>query len=412
MLAFKLAWQSLRRHKGRTALTVLGVIIGIGAVIMVLSAGESIKSLVLGEIESFGTDIIQVEIKVPTTSKHSAGNAIGLAQGIEITTLTLDDAEAIAQLPNVKNYYAGLMGQNVVSYQAENKSAYFYAASPSFIDIDKAEVERGRFYNIEEDNELARVAILGYKLANDLFGGQSPIGQSVKIGRLKFRVVGVLEERGGGFGMSFDDMVFLPLQTAQKLLLGVGHINWITAQVAAAGRQDQTADDIVQLLRQRHDISDPKDDDFAVTTMAEAREMINAVFSGITLLLIAIAAVSLIVGGVGIMNIMYVSVTERTFEIGLRKSIGARPKQILWQFLWEAIMITAIGGAIGIFLGVALAIVVSFTAKQFGFDWPFALPPQAILIAFFFCGAVGLAFGYYPARRAAKLDPITALRQE
>ncbi|MFH1173156.1 MAG: ABC transporter permease [bacterium] len=409
MLTFKLAWQSLLVHKGRTALTVLGIVIGIAAVIMVMSAGESIKGLVLSEVEAFGTDIIQVEIKVPTTNKNSTSNAIGMAQGIEITTLTLDDAKAIAKLPNVKNYYAGLMGQNVISYLDNNKSAYFYAASPSFIDMDKSEVAQGRFYSIAEDNELARVAVLGYKIAQDLFGDQEPTGQSIKIGRFKFKVIGVLTERGGGMGLNFDDMIFLPLQTAQKLLLGVDHISWATTQVADASRQDQTAEDIIGLLRERHDINDPKDDDFAVTTMAEARDMINTIFGGITLLLIAIAAISLIVGGIGIMNIMYVSVTERTFEIGLRKSVGANPKQILWQFLWEAIMITAVGGIIGIIIGIGLAIATSLAARQFGFNWPFALPPQAILIAFIFCGAVGLAFGYYPARRAAKMSPITAL---
>lgn len=409
MLAFKLAWQSLIIHKSRTALTVLGIVIGIAAVIMVMSAGESIKGLVLGEIESFGTDIIQTEIKVPSTKKNSTSNAIGMAQGIEVTTLKLSDAEAISKLPNVKNYYAGIIGQNIFSYLNDNKSAYYYAASPSFIDIDKSEVGNGRFYSETEDNELARVIVLGYKIATDLFGDQEPVGQSIKIGKFKFKVIGVLEERGGGFGLNFDDMAFMPLQTAQKLLLGVDHVSWITTQVVNADLEDQTADDITQLLRGRHDINDPKDDDFAVTTMAEARDMISTVFGGITLLLIAIAAISLIVGGVGIMNIMYVSVTERTFEIGLRKSIGATQKEILWQFLWEAILITAVGGIIGIVIGIGLAAVTSLAAKQFGFDWPFSMPPQAIIIAFVFCAAVGLAFGYYPARRAAKMNPINAL---
>lgn len=412
MLSLKFAWQSLLAHKGRTILTVLGVVIGIGAVIMVMSAGESIKGLVLGEIESFGTNIINTEVKVPSTARNSASSAMSMAQGVQITTLTDKDAEAVGKLPNIKNYYGAVIGQDVVSYQEENKTTYFYAVSPSYIDIDKSEVAEGRFYTESENNELAKVVVLGKKIADKLFKDANPVNQSIKIGRLKFQVIGVLKEKGGGFGFSFDDLIYVPLKTGQKLLMGINHVSNIVAQVENPDIQDQTADDIVQLLRQRHGTTDTKDDDFAVTTMTEARDMISTVFGGITLLLIAIAAISLIVGGVGIMNIMYVSVTERTFEIGLRKSVGATPKQILWQFLWEAVIITIFGGIIGIVLGVILALATSFAAQQFGYDWPFALPLYSVLIAFIFCATVGLLFGYYPASRAAKMNPIAALRYE
>jgi putative ABC transport system permease protein len=411
-LPINLAWRALFVSKVRTFLTVLGIVIGIAAVIIVMSAGESLKGLVLGQIEAFGSDFIQIEPKVPSTAKNSTENAFSMAQGIQVTTLKEEDAQAILRLPNITNYYAGVMGQAVVSFGGENKNTNFMGVSPSFIEIDQSEIASGRFFSESDNNDLARVAVLGSQIANKLFAGQNSVGQSVKIGKDKFRIVGVLRERGGGFGMDFDNLIYIPVATAQKLVMGIDHLLWITAQIKNTSIQDQTADDIIQLLRQRHDIADPQDDDFAVTTVAEAREMIGVVFGGITLLLIAIAGISLLVGGVGIMNIMYVSVTERTFEIGLRKSVGARPRQILWQFLWEAIAVTVFGGLIGITLGVGFTLIVFLAAKTFGFDWSFSLPPQSIIIAFGFCALVGLVFGYYPALKAAKLDPIEALRHE
>ena len=411
-LPLKIALKSLSGSKGRTFLTVFGIVIGIAAVIIVMSAGDSLKGLVLGQLESFGSDVIQIEPKVPTTGKNSTDNAGAMAQGVQITTLTLDDAQAISKLPNIKNYYAAVIGQDVVSYSGDNKSINFMGTSPSVVDIDKTKVEAGRFYTTDDDNQLAKVVVLGSKVANQLFGEQNPVNQDVKIGKNKFRVIGVLKERGAGFGLDFDQLVYMPIQTAQKLVMGIDYVLYITAQVKDTAIQDQTADDISFLLRERHKITDSAKDDFGVTTMAEARNMIDSIFGGITLLLVAIAGISLLVGGVGIMNIMYVSVTERTFEIGLRKAIGARRRQILWQFLFEAIVVTLLGGLVGILMGVLLSFLISLVAGRFGFIWSFTLPPRAVAIAFGFCGAVGLIFGYYPAQKAANMDPIEALRHE
>lgn len=413
ILPFRLAWQSLRVHKVRAFLTVLGIVIGIAAVIVVMSAGESIKGLILGEFESFGTDYIQIEIKVPSTGRNSVSNATTLASGVEITTLTLEDAEKIGELSNVKEYGAGTMGQGVISYLDENKVINYLAGTPLVPEIMGVEIAQGRLYSNEEDDQLAKVAVLGSKVAGDLFGNQDPIGQNVKIGRLRFKVVGVAQERGATFGFDFDNMVYLPLQTAQKLILGVDHLMFITARVYNGDTQEETVAEIVSLLRDRHDTNNEQEDDFAVTTAKEAMDIVNTVFDGITLLLVAIAGISLLVGGVGIMNIMYVSVTERTFEIGLRKAIGARKGQILWQFLWEAIVVTVFGGVIGIIIGVSFAFLVSVVAGQLGFaDWRFILPPESVIIAFLFCASVGMIFGYWPARRAAAMDPINALRYE
>ncbi len=413
ILPFRLAWQSLKVHKVRAVFTIVGIVIGIAAVIIVMSAGESIKGLILGEFEAFGTDYVQIEIKVPSTGKNSVANAGSLASGVEITTLTLDDAKEIGKLPNIKEYGAGTMGQDVISYQGENKIINYLAGTILIPDIMGVEVEQGRLYTDEEGEQLSKVAVLGSKVAEELFGNQDPVGQNVKIGRLRFKVVGIAKEKGVTFGMDFDNMVYLPLQTAQKLMLGVDHVMFITARMVNTGIQDQTAAEIVSLLRDRHDTTNDKDDDFAVTTAKEAMDMVNTVFDGITLLLVAIAGISLLVGGIGIMNIMYVSVTERTFEIGLRKAVGARRGQILWQFLWEAVVVTVFGGIIGALFGVGVAFLVSAVAGQLGFSgWRFILPPESVLIAFVFCAGVGLLFGYWPARRAAALDPIDALRHE
>lgn len=393
-------------------MTVLGIIIGISAVIIVMSAGESIKGLVLGEFESFGADFIQVEIKVPTAKKNSVANAGGLAQGIQITTLKNKDAEDISKINNVKSQGGGLMGQDVVSYLNVNKIVNYLGSSATTLEIMGVEVERGQSYSEEEDDQLAKVAVIGSKVATDLFGNDDPLGKNIKIGKTKFRIIGLAKEKGMSFGFNYDEMVYLPLNTTQKLLMGIDYLMFITVKVHDAKIMAATAREIEDLLRENHEITEAQDDDFAVTTATEALEMINTVFGGLTLLLVAIAGLSLLVGGVGIMNIMYVSVIERTFEIGLRKSLGAKQKQILWQFLWEAIAVTFFGGLIGIVIGIIITFLISFMASQIGFSWNFVLPLQSVIIAFLFSSAVGLIFGYYPARQAAIMDPIAALRYE
>ncbi|MEI6627645.1 MAG: ABC transporter permease [bacterium] len=410
ILPLRLAWKSLVTYKLRSILTIFGIVIGIASVIIVMSAGESVKGLILGQLDAFGSDFIQVEVKAPDNKKaggdSSAGNVVNT---VDITTLKIGDAVAIGKLPNIKSYYAMVMGQSVVSYNEQNKSLNFMGVSAQFFNIDKGLLKSGRYFTDEEDRQLSRVIILGSKVADKLFDGNDPIGKSIKLGKTKFTVVGVMAERGGSFGFDFDQLAYVPLTTAQKLILGIDHLMSIISQAKDPSKQDQTAEDVTSLLAERHNTPNSADYDFRVTTADQARGIIDTVFGGITLLLVAIAGISLIVGGVGIMNIMYVSVTERTFEIGLRKSVGAKPRQILWQFLFEAIVVTLFGGIIGIMVGISFTYVVSLIANYLGFKWNFALPAQSVMIAFGFSALVGLFFGYQPAQKAAKMDPIKAL---
>lgn len=407
----QIAYLSLRANKLRSFLTILGIVIGISSVIMVLSAGEAIKGFVNGEIQSFGSNIIQVEIKVPSTEYTSTENAAGLAMGVSITTLKHKDTEDIMKLPNIDKAYSGLMGQALAVRGSENRTVNLFGVTPAFIDIDSAEIAQGRFFSEEENKNLARVIVLGYDVKEDLFGDNEAVGRTIKLGRQEYKVIGVLEEKGAAFFFNWDDIVYLPLRTLQKRIMGVDYITYLLATMKDPRRDQETKAAMEDILRRNHNITDPKKDDFTVTTQAEMQDMLGVIMGGIQILLIVIASISLIVGGVGIMNIMYVSVAERTFEIGLRKSLGATKKNIMWQFLWEAIFITFFGGIIGMFMGVFLSWLVSFLAQNYGYDFHFIIPWWLVVFAVGFTLLIGIAFGIYPARKAAALDPIEALRR-
>lgn len=408
----KFAYIGLKTNKVRSILTMIGIIIGITAVIVVMSAGEGIKGFVLNQLEMFGSNYIQVEVKTPATSQQSTENAMSMAMGAVVTSMKIDDVEDVKKLSNIRDAYGATFGQDFVSYGSERKRAMLYGVGASFIEIDTSEVEYGRFFNEEEDNSLARVTVIGKDLKETLFGDEDAIDKYVKIGKQKYRVIGVLEEVGGTLGFNMDEMAIMPVQTLQKRILGIDYITWFLADIYDQSQAELTKLQIEDIMRENHDISDPYRDDFAVTTMEEARDMIDTIFGGISLLLIAIAAISLVVGGIGIMNIMYVSVTERTYEIGLRKAIGATRSNILWQFLWEAVFITFVGGIFGIVLGIGISYLVAVIAATQGFEWRFVIKISALILAAGFCIGVGLLFGLYPARKAAKMNPIVALRNE
>ena len=412
LIPFRIAIQALVRNKGRTALTILGIVIGIMAVITVMSAGDGLEAYVVDQIKTFGTDMIQTEVKIPNTSHESAGNIGGMAMGIQVTTMTLDDMAAIDRLPNIRGSYATIIGQEVTSYQGANKQALIWGASASFINLDPTEVVEGRFYTEEEDKSLVQVAVIGQTVKDKLFANEDPLGKLIKIGRLKFQVIGVMEKRGSITFFDMDNLIYLPVRTLQKKIMGINHVISITSYTYDNSIADQTAEEITYLMRQRHNITsdNPDKDDFDVMTMAEALAIYDTIFGAINLLLIAIAGISLVVGGVGIMNIMYVSVVERTYEIGLRKSVGATNHNILWQFLWEAIVITFFGAIIGFIIGVGLSFLVSIVATSQGIGWRFIIAPSSIVLAISVSLAIGLVFGVFPAMTAAKLDPVKALR--
>lgn len=413
--AFKQAYRGLTINPARTALTTLGIVIGIATVIVVLSAGAGFRSFINYQIDQFGSNTVYIQTKVPPSTKERARGSSGAdqaMQAVQITTLRNRDVQDVAQLKGVVGTYGAVIGQKVVSYKQVSKNSFIFGSSASRFKIDKGQLAEGRPYSEQEDAAADQVAILGADIAKDLFGSDSALNKAIRVGTLNFTVIGVYE-RKGSFGFSNDDQqVFIPLQTAQKKLLGIDHLLYMVAQVDSSDNTAPVAEDIRIALRHNHEIKDPAKDDFEVQNQAQALETFNVILKGITLLLIAVAAISLLVGGVGIMNIMYVVVTERISEIGLKKALGATPNNILSEFLIEAVLLTFLGGIIGILLGALVSYGISLAANAFGFAWAFSVPLSGIALGLGVSGSIGLLFGVFPARRAAKLDPMEALRYE
>ena len=420
ILPLKIVWESIRNNKARAFLTILGMVIGVTSIIIVFSAGEGFKGLIVQQVESFGTDIIEAEVRIPEKSKKGVTSdmetASAMAQGVQITTMTLDDVENIKKLPNVLDGYGGIMSQELATYQNKRKKVFLFGVSTSYINIDKSEVAQGRFFTESEDKSLARVVVLGSKVKEKLFANSDALGKYIKLGKSKYKIIGIMEERGAVMTVDFDEYVYIPVQTLQKRIMGIDYLMYMVHQIENLSLADQTAEDIRIVLRKNHDINNPESDfskdDFAVYTMEEMMSMVDEITNYITLLLLAIVVISLIVGGVGIMNIMYVIVSERTFEIGLRKSVGAKQNDILWQFLIEAIIIALIGAIIGIILGGLISLLISIGANYYGMDWQFVMPLSGLVVAFSFSILCGLVFGVLPAKKAAQMDPILALRKD
>lgn len=418
LTALKQAFRGLINNPARTLLTTLGIVIGIATVILVLAAGEGFRSFINGQVDAFGTNTISVQTRVPPTTKArnasfgSGADSNAASQAVTITSLKSRDVADIKRVNGVSGAYGAVLGQKVVAYENTAKNAFIFGADPDRFNIDKGVLALGRPYTEQENAAAAQVAILGADIAEQLFGQNDPLDKTIRVGTYNFTVIGVYERRGS-FGFTNDDeQVFVPITTAQKKLLGIDYLFFILAQVQDQNQAEAIAEDMRLVLRSNHSISDPVKDDFIVETQAQGLETFSTILAGITFLLIAVAAISLIVGGVGIMNIMYVVVTERISEIGLKKALGATGKDILWEFLLEAILLTLFGGILGVLLGAGLSFVVAQIAGAFGFAWVFTIPVIGIILGLAVSMTIGVLFGVFPALRASKMDPIEALRYE
>ena len=416
----KQAIRGVRSNPSRTFLTTLGIMIGIGTVILVLSAGEGFKSYINSQVEAFGSNTIIVQTSLPPSTKARANSGSSnsrepnsaAANAVPITTLKIRDVEDIKNITNVKNAYGASVGQQIVTYKNVSKNSFIFGASAARFDIDKGVITKGRTYIEQEDKALAQVAILGNTIATDLFGDEDPLGKLIRVGNYNFEVIGVYEKKGG-LGFSTDDQqIFIPLTTLQKKIQGIDYLVYSVIQLTDNSKADATALDIADVLRLNHYISDPSKDDFKVQNQKESLGTFNVILNAVTFLLIAIASISLIVGGVGVMNIMYVIVTERIGEIGLKKALGARNRDILYEFLIESILLTIIGGTVGIFGGAFFAFLVAKIAQNYGLDWKFIVPLWGIILSVSVSGIIGVIFGVFPAKNAAKLNPIEALNKE
>jgi len=412
--AFKQSIKALLANPGRTILTMLGIVIGIGTVILVLSAGAGFRSLIDSEVAAYGSNTLFIQTRVPPTTKNRAATntagAGGAFTGVVISSFKQRDLDDIKKLGGVADDYGIVTGLVPASYRNNKESIIFYGASAERFNIDKNTLSEGRFYTQSEDTGGAQVVILGANVAKKLFGQDDPVGKLLRLGTLNFQVIGVYSPEGA-VGEN-DDIVYIPLATAQKKILGIDYVTVGIVQLQDINQSDVVISEIQTLMRHNHNITDPAKDDFVAQSQAQALDTFNTIFNGITYLLIAIAAISLIVGGVGIMNIMYVVVTERTAEIGLKKALGAKESDIMREFLVEAVLVTVLGGIIGIGLGALLGFAVSIIANSAHMAWTFSVPLYAIILAFGVSAIIGISFGVFPARSAARMDPIEALRYE
>jgi len=403
------SWKIIARSKARSFLTMLGIVIGVMAVIIVMSVGAGAQSLIINQVKSLGSNLVVV---LPGNSGKDGPPASAL--GIVVTTLNYGDGQEILKngCKCIKSLAMYVTGNDTITAGDNIENNNYTGTTASYIDVEDTQVEFGRFFSEDEEKGVSRVAVLGSGIKDKLFGTEDAVGKRIRIGKTNFNVMGVMKQRGVSGFQNQDDQMFVPISTAQKLLLGIDHINYIRMKVDNADDVNGAVDSVEQVLRDRHNIGTGEVDDFSVRSMAQGLSAISSITDALKFFLVAISSLALIVGGFGIMNIMLATVQERTQEIGLRKAVGAKSKQITTQFLVESVVITFIGGSIGIILGVLISIIVAKVAQAMGYAWDLVVTPISILVA---CGVsvgIGLIFGIIPARRASKLNAIESLRYE
>lgn len=398
----KIALKALNNNKLRCFLTMLGIIIGVASVITMLAIGQGSKNSIKAQISEMGSNMIMIH---PGNMQRG-----GVRQSADdMQTIKVEDYQALQTLPGIAAVSPSVNSGGQLVNGNNNYPSTIYGITPEYLDIRKFKVQDGTMFSDHDIKSAAKVCILGKTVVENLFpDGTDPVGRVVRFGKIPLTVVGVLESKGtNSMGHDQDDVVLAPYTTVMKRILAIDYIQGIFASAVDESHTDEVIDAITELLRSRHRLKDGADDDFEIRSQQELSEMMNSTSDMMTVLLACIAGISLLVGGIGIMNIMYVSVTERTREIGLRMSIGARGIDILSQFLIEAVIISVSGGIIGIILGVVASWLVNIIAH-----WPVFIQPYSVILSFAVCTVTGVFFGWYPARKAASLDPNEALRYE
>ena len=401
---FKIALRAIAANKLRSFLTMLGIIIGVASVIAMLAIGQGSKQSIQANIAEMGSNMIMIR---PGQDK-GPGGARGDAS--EMQSLKLKDYETLCEQAK---YLAAISPSVSASgqfiYGNNNTPSTVYGISPDYMEIRRLKVEDGEMFTEDDIKTSAKVCLIGKTVADNLFpDGQDPVGRVIRYKSIPLRVIGVIKAKGyNSFGMDQDDMVLAPYTTVMKRILSITYLQGINASALTEDMTDQAIDDISELLRQNHKIKEGDEDDFTIRSQQEMMQMMNSTSDTMTILLLVVACISLVVGGIGIMNIMYVSVTERTKEIGLRMSVGARGIDILNQFLIESVLLSVTGGLIGVLVGVGVALGINVFAH-----WPIQIQPWSVLLSFAVCSATGIFFGWYPAKEAASLAPIEALRYE
>lgn len=400
----KIALNALRRNKVRAFLTMLGIIIGVASVIAMLAIGEGSKRSIQDQVSSMGTNLLFI---MPG-SQARGGVMLGNASA---KSLTMDDITVIRKnCPSIIMVSPEVRGAGQVIFGPDNAPTTIYGVNEEYLSIKKMKVASGRMFTDREIKTAAKVCLVGKTVIKNIFGSDTynPVGQTIRFRKIPMKIIGVLAEKGQStFGQDQDDMILAPYTTVQKRILAITHIQSILTSAVSEEKSTQASDELESAMRMSHKLNEGQDDDFTIRSQSELVKMFSSISNVLTVLLGAIASISLLVGGIGIMNIMYVSVTERIREIGLRMAVGGRGIDILMQFLMESVLLSVIGGIIGILLGTGVANLVATIMK-----WPVYVQPESVIFSFLICSAIGIFFGWYPARKAANLDPIDALRYE
>jgi len=399
----RIAFKAIILNKTRTLLTMLGIIIGVASVIAMLAIGEGSKESIRTTISAMGSNMITIQ-----PGADSRGPARG--SGGDVQTLTLANYETIKAQSDLISYITPVVnGSGQIINGSNNWPSSIYGVNPEYLNIKVVGLQSGSMFTDAEVKSASKVAVIGQTVVDNVFpDGQDPVGQMIRFNNIPFTVIGVLEEKGENtFGQDQDDVVIAPYTTVQKRILAIDHLNQIIASAISEDDAPAAVEQLSEILRIEHKLLDSEEDDFSVRSMEELISTFSSTSEMLTILLVAVASISLLIGGIGIMNIMYVSVKERTKEIGLRMAVGAKGADILMQFLIEAILISITGGLLGVILGLGSTIFI----EKF-LNWPTSVALYSIVISFAVCAVTGIFFGWYPARKASALDPITALRYE